>query len=118
MEGETLMGILKKGRMERERALDIGEALCKAIGYAHENGIIHRDLKPGNVLIEKGSGRVVVVDFGLAKDASAVELTQTGAIVGTFEKLQMSVESMVDYLAQADTFRVRRNFFEKCAADL
>ncbi|MBI2930729.1 MAG: protein kinase, partial [Planctomycetes bacterium] len=65
---------------ERVRVL---EEVARAIQAAHERGVVHRDLKPGNVLREE-TGRVVVMDFGLAHLAEArSRLTRSGAAVGT-----------------------------------
>ena len=53
-----------------------------AVQRAHELGVIHRDLKPANLMIE--NDRVVVTDFGLAKDAAARgELSLSGHVLGT-----------------------------------
>jgi serine/threonine protein kinase len=42
----------------------LGEALS-ALEEAHARGLVHRDLKPENLLIERGSGKVMITDFGL-----------------------------------------------------
>jgi predicted Ser/Thr protein kinase len=54
-----------------------------ALAYAHARGVIHRDIKAANIMLERGSGRAVVTDFGIARDASAASLTQAGEVVGT-----------------------------------
>jgi len=66
----------------RRRAAEIVRDAARGVAHAHEHGIIHRDLKPSN-LLESSSGRVFVTDFGLAKIAEAVDMTVTGAVLGT-----------------------------------
>ena len=59
------------------------ETVARAVHYAHTQGILHRDLKPGNILLSASDQHPLVADFGLAKRADVVELTQTGDVLGT-----------------------------------
>ena len=60
--------------------------VAQALAYAHGRGVVHRDLTPSNILIERGSGRVVTTDFGLARIVrSTGSLTATGVLLGTPE---------------------------------
>ena len=72
--------------------LTLGEAatymkpVARALAYAHTRGVAHRDLTPSNILVERGSGRVVTTDFGLARiTRSTGSLTATGVLLGTPE---------------------------------
>src|SRR5512133_137423 len=62
------------------------QPVAQALSYAHARGVAHRDLTPSNILIERGSGRVVTTDFGLARiTRSTGSLTATGVLLGTPE---------------------------------
>lgn len=55
-----------------------------ALAYAHARGVIHRDVKPENLMLERSTGRVMVTDFGIARDTTRADgLTQTGNVLGT-----------------------------------
>lgn len=65
VEGESLGEALRRGPLPPAEAARIGLAVLGALRAAHAVGIVHRDLKPANVLLESGTGRVVLTDFGI-----------------------------------------------------
>ncbi len=77
--------IARHGPVTPAEAARIGIALLSALDTAHEAGVLHRDIKPANVLIESGTERVVLTDFGIAQVAGATTLTETGSFVGSPE---------------------------------
>src|SRR5262245_27019440 len=68
VDGESLAQRLTRGVLPLENARAIARQICEALEAAHERGIIHRDLKPANIMLTR-SGRVKVLDFGLARVA-------------------------------------------------
>ncbi|HEY4641217.1 MAG TPA: serine/threonine-protein kinase, partial [Thermoanaerobaculia bacterium] len=66
LEGETLRDVLAAGPLPVRRAVDYARQLAEGLAAAHEKGIVHRDLKPENIFV-MSSGRVKILDFGLAK---------------------------------------------------
>ncbi|MEU4036015.1 serine/threonine-protein kinase [Streptomyces collinus] len=65
VEGESLREAVRRGPLRPAEAARIGLAVLGALRAAHAVGIVHRDIKPANVLVEAGTGRVVVTDFGI-----------------------------------------------------
>ena len=66
--------------------------VADALDYAHRQGIIHRDIKPNNLLLRR-DGRLMIADFGLAKDATSASLTQAGELIGA--PMYMSPEQIL-----------------------
>jgi serine/threonine-protein kinase len=88
--------------------------MCKGLAYAHDMlnpetnapfGIVHRDISPPNVLISK-QGEVKVVDFGLAKATSQVEITDPGVVKGKMSYLSPEAARGEEVDHRADIFAV------------
>lgn len=86
IDGETLgERIRRRGPVAPSICLQILREVGLALGYAHSQGVIHRDVKPDNILMEEGSGRALVADFGIAGIMDESQRTGAGEIVGTVE---------------------------------
>lgn len=89
VEGRTLAQQLQiEGARSAPETHRILRALASALAAADDKRVIHRDVKPGNVMIERGSGRVVLTDFGIAG------LQETGK--DTRERLTRAGEQLGD----------------------
>ena len=87
--GRTLREVLAEdGRLLPRRAMEITAEIASALEYSHRAGIVHRDIKPGNVMLTR-NGEVKVMDFGIARAASAgtTDMTQTAQVLGTAQYL-------------------------------
>jgi serine/threonine-protein kinase len=88
VEGRTLAQELEMdGPVDVASARAILGQLASALGAAHAKGIVHRDVRPGSVLRERGTGRVVLTDFGLAavmarSGPAVTRLTRVGELLG------------------------------------
>lgn len=85
IKGRNLHQILEAdGPLPADEALRICRDAADGLVAAHAEHIIHRDLKPENIMVREADGRVVVVDFGIAKDLDATTmLTAPGVYIGT-----------------------------------
>src|SRR5437870_3324924 len=87
------------------------QQVCRALEAAHSVGIIHRDLKPQNVMRDK-SGRILVMDFGLARTLEGDGMTQTGALVGTMDYMSPEQALGKELDQRSDLFALGLIFYE------
>jgi eukaryotic-like serine/threonine-protein kinase len=114
--GESLEQRLKRvGKLSVVDAVRIGMQSAAGLANAHQNGLIHRDIKPGNILLENGTEKAKLTDFGLARAAEDMKLTRTGFVAGT--PLYMAPEQArgdeID--ARADLFSLGSVMYETLA---
>jgi serine/threonine protein kinase len=77
IQGIDLLDLLneKGGRLEEVEAAHYFSQLLRGVDFIHNHGLCHRDLKPENCMVERGTDKVKIIDFGLSKhQQSAVTL--------------------------------------------
>src|SRR5579872_1274322 len=112
VDGDDLRTLLHdREKLPPAEAVGIIEQVCLALEAAHREGVIHRDLKPQNIMRDR-QGRIVVMDFGLARSLVSERMTQTGAMVGTMEYMSPEQAMGADLDQRSDLFTVGLIFFE------
>ena len=104
VEGRDLRSIIEQhGKLPPAEAVAILQQICRALEAAHAVGILHRDLKPQNIM-QDAHGRIVVMDFGLARTIEGDGMTQSGAMVGTMEYMSPEQALGQDLDQRSDIF--------------
>lgn len=112
VEGEDLRSILAQdGKLAVDEAVSVIRQVLQGLECAHRENIIHRDLKPANIMRDV-QGRVVVMDFGVARTLVGDGMTGTGLIVGTMEYMSPEQAQALPLDARSDIFSVGLIFYE------
>src|SRR5947208_2313517 len=112
VEGTSLYQVLQEqGQLPVKDAAEIIEQVLTGLKAAHREGVIHRDLKPGNIMRDP-QGRILVMDFGLARSLESDGMTKTGAVLGTMEYMSPEQAMGAALDQRSDLFTVGLIFFE------
>lgn len=119
IDGEPLNDVLhKSGRLPDARVIGLCADICEGLAAAHRAGVVHRDLKPDNVMLSR-DGRVLITDFGIARDPVATPKGTLGAIVGTPAYMAPEqVEARPDIDFRADIYALGVMLFEMFTGEL
>lgn len=83
IDGVTLKELIARNtRLPWRKALKYSSQICSALAHAHARKVIHRDIKPHNIMVT-GDGSVKVMDFGIARAASAATMTIGSKVLGS-----------------------------------
>lgn len=120
LEGDSLRAYSKKlGAVPPDRTARIGRDAALGLAAVHDRGLVHRDIKPDNLWVEAGTGRVKILDFGLARDqGSSAQVTHAGAVLGTpaFMAPEQAAGGKVDH--RADLFSLGCVLYRLCTGEL
>ncbi len=116
VEGVDLRALIQERTNEKkkftpEEAVEITEQICRALEATHSVGVIHRDLKPQNIMRD-ATGRILLMDFGLARTVQGDGMTQTGALVGTMEYMSPEQALAKDLDQRSDLFTLGLILYE------
>ena len=100
--GETCTRLGQSSSSDRAYFRRVAEWVAEvadALHYAHEKGVIHRDIKPSNLLVNR-DGKLLISDFGLARQPDQPSMTETRSLIGTAR--YMAPEQVDERAAQVD----------------
>lgn len=114
VDGQSLKDLLRRKSLSIRSVLRIGRQLAEGLAAAHREGIVHRDLKLENVMITD-SGRVKILDFGLAKSVHQADesgLSVAGAVLGTVRAMSPEQAAGRETDHRSDLFSLGTLLFE------
>ncbi len=117
---EYVVGGTLESRLNREGPLDIASTIrvalqiADALAAADSQGLVHRDIKPANILIDRGTERVRVADFGLARVASEASETRSGMVAGTPQYMSPEQVRGVNVDSRSDLFSLGSVMYAMC----
>ena len=120
LHGQSVDSWLTRGHKPSTREiLRLGREVALGLAAAHERGVIHRDVKPGSIWLEEPSGRIKLLDFGLARaTAEDVHLTASGAVVGTPAYMAPEQARGDKFDHRADLFSLGVVLYRLCTAKM
>ncbi len=102
--GQPLSSVMAdRGALPVNTVLSLLAQTAEALHAAHVMGVVHRDVKPGNLLL-LDNGTIKVTDFGIARAANSVALTEVGQVIGTARYISPEQASGAEATPASDVY--------------
>jgi len=112
VEGRDLKSFLNEGHeFDADETVEIMLQVCRALEAAHNAGVVHRDLKPQNIMLDP-EGKVLVMDFGVARSMETTGMTRTGDMIGTPSYMSPEQGQGLSVDARSDIYTLGIIFYE------
>jgi eukaryotic-like serine/threonine-protein kinase len=112
LDGETLADLVARvGRIDIDKTVEVGIAMCDALHAVHQVGLVHRDVKPANIMVTP-SGGAKLMDLGIARGPELTSLTATASVIGTAGYLSPEQAGGKPASAQSDLYGLGWVLFE------
>ncbi len=104
--GQSIQDIVHDERtLSPKKVISIVKSVSSALVYLHKKGIVHRDIKLNNIMCEKNTGNIILMDFGIARTLmDNSNLTVTGSILGTPKFLSPEQASGNELTLKSDVY--------------
>ena len=118
IEGESLGDMVKRrGAIPEAEALGYVKDAASALVYIHSKNINHLDIKPGNLMKRKEDGKVLVIDFGVAKQydlatSQGTTTTPVGISHGYSPAEQYRKNGVQSFSPQSDVYALAATLFK------
>jgi serine/threonine protein kinase len=111
--GKTVRKLMETERLPVKSVVSIMKQAATGLAAAHAAGIVHRDIKPDNLFVEE-SGRVRILDFGVARMEASVMTTAAGILKGTVPYMSPELFTNPPAGPAADIWALGVTAFEMC----
>ncbi len=111
IEGVTLEQRARRSALSIAEVLDYASQALSALSYAHGRGVVHRDIKPANMMVTT-HGILKLMDFGIAKSATEMQLTRTGTTIGSLYYMSPEQVKGITVDARSDIYSVGITWYE------
>ena len=94
--------------------------VADALEHVHESGVVHRDIKPANLLLSADGSRLMITDFGLARDEESSRMTRKGDLLGTIRYMspEQLLASRVRITTKSDIWSLGMSLYESLTLKL